>query len=84
MDNRRFMFNNSLQYHENSRNFSVVIIKTFMILANRNFMLTVTKAWIFCTVEKDDINIINMFYDIPSMVRYYTELYTIQVKVTIA
>ncbi len=46
-----------------------------MMLVNLNLLRAVTKACLFCTVKKDDVNIIKMFYDIPSMVRYYTELY---------
>ena len=44
-----------------------------MILANPNFVRAVTKAWLFCTVEKDDVNIIKMFYDISAIVIRYVQ-----------
>ncbi len=34
-----------------------------MILANPSFVRAETKAWLFCAVEKDDVNIIKTFYD---------------------
>jgi hypothetical protein len=36
-----------------------------MILANPNFVRAVPKVWLFGPVQKDDVNIIKMFYDIP-------------------
>jgi hypothetical protein len=51
-----------------------------MMLVNLNLLRAVTKACLFCTVKKDDVNIIKMFYYSPAMVIYGK----IQVKVTIA
>jgi hypothetical protein len=41
-----------------------------MILVNRKFVRAVPEAWFLSTVEKDDVKIIKMFYDILVMVRY--------------
>ncbi len=41
-----------------------------MILVNRKFVRAVPEAWFSSTVEKDDVKIIKMFYDILAMVRY--------------
>jgi hypothetical protein len=39
-----------------------------MILASRKFVRAVSEAWFSSTVEKDDVKIIKMFYDIPGTV----------------
>jgi hypothetical protein len=41
-----------------------------MILPNRKFVRAVPEAWFSSTVEKDDVKIINMFYDISAVVSY--------------
>ena len=41
-----------------------------MILPNRKFVRAVPEAWFSSTVEKDDVKIIKMFYDISAVVSY--------------
>jgi len=43
-----------------------------MILPNRKFVRAVPEAWFSSTVEKDDVKIIKMFYDISAVVSYGT------------
>ena len=47
-----------------------------MILVNRKFVRAVPEAWFLSTVEKDDVKIMKMFYDIPAtaygIVPYHT------------
>ena len=47
-----------------------------MILASQKFVRAVPEAWFLSTVEKDDIKLTKMFYDIPAtvygMVPYHT------------
>ena len=47
-----------------------------MILVNRKFVRAVPEAWFLSTVEKDDVKIIKMFYDIPAMVRSMVPYHT--------
>ena len=54
-----------------------------MILGNPSFVRAETKAWLFCAVEKDDVNIIKTFYDIPGIVRYHKVPYNTGKTVTI-